>query len=195
MKAMSPLTPVILTSHSALRIASGVGLAGVLMRRDDREDAVVAAEAFGQAGEFQPFFVPLVHKGPGELGILRGLREPGREEQEVEEPLAAVSGLAISWSGKRAAGRDDAGRHRWSMAWLRTSVVCSTPVVTKMVSLSDALSAVSCAERSVRIRVHRLAPADLRCPCGQRLRELLGGTEAEIVVRRQEADLPDGELA
>ena len=51
MKAMSPLTPFTLTPHSALVIASELGLAGSLDRRDDGLDAVPAAEAFGQAAD------------------------------------------------------------------------------------------------------------------------------------------------
>src|SRR5579875_193473 len=81
--------------HLPERLADGLGLglAGQLDRRRDRLDTVMAAEALRQAREFIAALLPCGDEVLGDLGVLRLLREPRGEEEDV---VGAVGGIAVS---------------------------------------------------------------------------------------------------
>src|SRR5688572_20483956 len=67
-----------------------VRLAGGLDRGVGDVDAVIAAEAFGQAADVVAPLLPLVHVALGSVRVLRRLREPWREEHSVERAVGCI---------------------------------------------------------------------------------------------------------
>src|SRR5581483_5689542 len=85
----------------------GVGLAGHPNALDRGEDAVVTAEALGQALEGMTALGPLVHERLRELAVRHRLGEPGQEEQDVVGALRGRAGLLDQLAGRRAAAGGD----------------------------------------------------------------------------------------
>src|SRR5215204_3587478 len=92
------------------RLTDGVGLrlAGLLDRRRDGADAVVAAEALRQTRERVPTLLPLLDETFSHLGISRNVRVPRREERDVGRVVRRRARLLDELIGTlRAAGGDD----------------------------------------------------------------------------------------
>src|SRR5438477_7923372 len=87
----------------------GIGLAGGLDALDDDVDAVPAAEAFREPADRVFLLVPCSHEFVGDVRVLHGVREPRREEDQMQRAVRRLARLLDQLFGRvRAASGDDA---------------------------------------------------------------------------------------
>src|SRR4051794_37848248 len=172
----------------------GVGLAGLLDRRRDGADAVIAAIALGDPGELEAALLPFLDELARHVRVWRRFRRPGREGRKRQGAVRRRARLLDQLVRVlRAAGRDDAllqAQRRRLLEDQRQLLDRGRDHERVGIGVLDL---VELRAHVLRGLVHGLDEADLDALRLVHLAEVVGGAAAPVVVDDEEVDLLDAE--
>src|SRR6266581_7915474 len=183
--------------HAPERVANRLG---VVLPRDfhglgDRDDAVVTAEALGEAFEWIAALGPLVDERLGQLAVRHGFREPGHEEDDVVRPFGSRASLLDELGRRgRAARGDDLSAQALLLGLLQDEGDLlhrgrqEERVAAGRLDLGDLRVHVG------RALLHEFGGADRQALLLQEVPERLDRAAAPVRVDGEEVRLLDGEL-